>query len=77
MPLTSTDTLGFVAGALTITAFLSRSEVLATRDQGGISLRMYSLFTAGVALGLIYGVALANWPIILWNLITCCWRVAC
>ncbi len=71
MPLTSTDTLGFVAGALTTTAFLPQVlKSWQTRDLSGISLRMYSLFTAGVALWLIYGVALANWPIILWNLIT-------
>jgi len=71
MPLTSLDSLGFVAGALTTAAFLPQVlKSWQTRDLSGISLRMYSLFTAGVALWLLYGIALANRPIILWNLIT-------
>jgi MtN3 and saliva related transmembrane protein len=71
MPLTSIDSLGFVAGALTTAAFLPQVlKSWQTRDLSGISLRMYSLFTAGVALWLLYGIALANRPIILWNLIT-------
>ena len=71
MPLNSIDTLGFVAGALTTTAFLPQVlKSWQTRDLSGISLRMYSLFTAGVALWLTYGIAVANQPIILWNLIT-------
>ena len=71
MHLTSLDTLGFVAGALTTAAFIPQVlKSWQTRDLSGISLRMYSLFTAGVALWLLYGVALANWPIVLWNVIT-------
>ena len=31
---------------------------------------MYSLFTAGVALWLIYGITLTSWPIIIANAIT-------
>ena len=31
---------------------------------------MYSLFTLGVALWLLYGILLQSWPIILANLIT-------
>ena len=70
MPLISIDTLGFIAGALTTTAFLPQVlKSWQTRDLSGISLRMYSLFTAGVALWLVYGIALANRPIVLWNLI--------
>ncbi len=71
MPLTSLDSLGFVAGALTTAAFVPQVlKSWQTRDLSGISLRMYSLFTAGVALWLLYGIALANRPIIVWNLIT-------
>jgi MtN3 and saliva related transmembrane protein len=71
MPLTSLDALGFVAGALTTAAFIPQVlKSWQTRDLSGISLRMYSLFTAGVALWLVYGVTLANRPIILWNLVT-------
>jgi MtN3 and saliva related transmembrane protein len=71
MRLTSLDALGFVAGALTTAAFIPQVlKSWQTRDLSGISLRMYSLFTAGVALWLVYGIALANRPIILWNLVT-------
>jgi len=71
MHLTLIDALGFVAGALTTSAFLPQVlKSWQTRDLSGISLRMYSLFTAGVALWLVYGIALANRPIILWNLVT-------
>jgi MtN3 and saliva related transmembrane protein len=71
MPLTSLDSLGFLAGALTTAAFVPQVlKSWQTRDLTGISLRMYSLFTAGVALWLLYGIALANRPIMVWNLIT-------
>jgi MtN3 and saliva related transmembrane protein len=36
----------------------------------GISLGMYSLFTVGVALWLVYGILLVAWPIIIANVIT-------
>jgi len=41
-----------------------------SRDLAGISLRMYGLFTTGVALWLLYGIALGSWPIIVCNAIT-------
>ena len=43
---------------------------LRTRDTRGISLAMYSAFTAGVALWLLYGLALGQWPIIVANAVT-------
>ena len=71
MHLTPIDTLGFIAGALTTAAFVPQVlKSWQTRDLSGISLRMYSLFTAGVALWLIYGIALTSWPIIIANAIT-------
>jgi MtN3 and saliva related transmembrane protein len=36
----------------------------------GVSLGMYSLFTLGVALWLMYGVLLDAWPIIIANTVT-------
>jgi MtN3 and saliva related transmembrane protein len=36
----------------------------------GISLTMYAAFTVGVALWLLYGLALGAWPIILSNVVT-------
>ncbi|MFY7942389.1 MAG: SemiSWEET transporter, partial [Burkholderiaceae bacterium] len=41
-----------------------------TRDVSGISLGMYSVFTAGVALWLAYGWVLQAWPIVVANLVT-------
>jgi MtN3 and saliva related transmembrane protein len=41
-----------------------------TRDVSGISLSMYSLFTVGVALWLVYGILMLAWPIIIANTIT-------
>ena len=43
---------------------------LRTRDVSGISLGMYSSFTVGVALWLVYGILLVAWPIIIANVIT-------
>jgi MtN3 and saliva related transmembrane protein len=71
MHLTLLDLLGFIVGTLTTAAFLPQVlKSWQTRDLSGISLRMYSLFTAGVALWLIYGIALTSWPIIIANAIT-------
>jgi len=41
-----------------------------TKDVRGISLGMYSAFTAGVALWLVYGLLLQAWPIVIANVIT-------
>jgi MtN3 and saliva related transmembrane protein len=71
MALTSIDALGFVAGALTTAAFVPQVlKSWSTRDLSGISLRMYGLFTTGVALWLLYGIALVSWPVIICNAVT-------
>lgn len=65
------DGVGYAAAALTTVSFLP--QVLRswrTRDMSGVSLGMYSLFTLGVALWLMYGVLLDAWPIIIANAIT-------
>ena len=36
----------------------------------GISLGMYSVFTLGVALWLVYGMLLGVWPIVVANVVT-------
>ncbi|OZB71150.1 MAG: hypothetical protein B7X36_12825, partial [Thiomonas sp. 14-64-326] len=41
-----------------------------TRDVSGISLGMYTLFTAGVALWLAYGVTQRSWPLVGANAVT-------
>jgi MtN3 and saliva related transmembrane protein len=71
MALTTVDLIGFTAGALTTAAFVPQVvKSWQTRDLRGVSLRMYSLFTLGVALWLAYGIAVTSWPVIVCNAIT-------
>jgi MtN3 and saliva related transmembrane protein len=66
-----TDWIGSVAAILTTASFVPQAwHTFRTRDVSGISLSMYSLFTAGVALWLVYGILMAAWPIIIANMIT-------
>ena len=65
------DWVGSVAAFLTTASFIPQAwQTVRTRDVSGISLGMYSLFTAGVALWLVYGVLMEAWPIIIANIIT-------
>jgi len=71
MPLNLADIVGYAAAVLTTVAFFPQVlKSWQTRDLSGVSLTMYSLFTAGVALWLTYGVLLGTWPIIIANGIT-------
>jgi MtN3 and saliva related transmembrane protein len=45
-------------------------HTLRTRDVSGISLGMYTSFTLGIALWLVYGITLGDWPIIAANAVT-------
>ena len=61
----------YSAAFLTTIAFLPQAiQSWRTRDLSGISLGMYSLFTAGVGLWLIYGLVIEKWPLILANALT-------
>ncbi len=65
------DLVGYAAATLTTLAFIPQTlQSWRTRDLSGVSLGMYSLFTLGVALWLLYGVVLESWPIIIANTIT-------
>jgi MtN3 and saliva related transmembrane protein len=65
------DLIGYAAAALTTGSFLPQAILtLRTRDTRGISLAMYGAFTAGVALWLVYGIALGEWPIVVANAVT-------
>jgi MtN3 and saliva related transmembrane protein len=65
------DWIGTVAACLTTASFVPQAwHTFRTRDVSGISLGMYSLFTVGVALWLVYGILLVAWPIIIANAIT-------
>ncbi len=66
-----TDAIGTIAACLTTASFVPQVwHTLRTRDVRGISLGMYSLFTVGVMLWLVYGILLMAWPIIIANAIT-------
>ncbi len=65
------DSIGSVAASLTTVSFVPQVwQVWKTRQTQAISLGMYSLFTLGVALWLVYGILLVSWPIIIANSIT-------
>jgi MtN3 and saliva related transmembrane protein len=69
--MTAHDTLGYLAATLTTASFVPQAWLtLKTRDVSGISLGMYSVFTVGVALWLVYGISLGEWPIIVANALT-------
>lgn len=65
------DFVGSIAATLTTLAFLPQAiQSYRTRDLSGISLPMYSVFTLGVAMWLVYGLLKQDWPIIIANTIT-------
>ncbi len=65
------ETIGYAAATLTTLAFIPQAlHSWKTRDLSGVSLTMYSLFTLGVGLWLIYGLYLGSWPIIIANSVT-------
>ena len=65
------DLIGYLAASLTTASFVPQAWLtFKTRDVRGISLGMYSVFTAGVALWLLYGLSLGAWPIVVANAIT-------
>ena len=65
------DWVGGAAAFLTTASFIPQAwKTFRSKDVSGISLTMYSLFTLGVALWLVYGVLLMAWPIIIANTIT-------
>jgi MtN3 and saliva related transmembrane protein len=69
--LTGIEWVGYIAACLTTGSFLPQAVLtLRTRNVSGISLGMYSAFTLGVGMWLLYGLALGAWPIIVANAIT-------
>ncbi|HTH16465.1 MAG TPA: SemiSWEET transporter [Magnetospirillum sp.] len=67
----ATDAVGSAAATLTTLAFVPQVvKTLKTRQTRDISLSMWALFCAGVALWLVYGVILGAAPIVLANAAT-------
>jgi MtN3 and saliva related transmembrane protein len=65
------DAIGYVAATLTTIAFVPQAwKTWKTKSAAGVSLRMYAIFTLGVALWLAYGVMIGAWPVIVANVVT-------
>ena len=67
----SSSSVGMLAAFLTTAAFVPQVvRVMRTRDTHAISLWMYLMFSAGVALWCVYGLLLDLWPVVLANGVT-------
>ncbi len=67
----SPESIGYIAAVLTTSSFLPQAILtIKTKDTESLSLGMYSAFTLGVLLWLIYGVYLDDNAIIFANAIT-------
>ena len=63
--------IGLVAGLLTTTAFIPQVwKIYRTKSGKDISGRMFSLFSFGIVLWLVYGILLKSVPLILSNVVT-------
>ena len=63
--------VGYLAAILTTASFLPQALLtLKTRDTESLSLGMYSIFTLGVSLWLVYGLSISDKAIIFSNAIT-------
>ncbi|NMC49129.1 MAG: SemiSWEET transporter [Desulfovibrio sp.] len=62
------DVAGYAAGILTTTAFLPQVvKTYRTRSVRDISLAMYLLFTCGILLWLLHGLAVGSGPVVAAN----------
>jgi MtN3 and saliva related transmembrane protein len=62
---------GYAAAVLTTGSFVPQAVMtIRTRNTSSISLAMYVIFTLGVALWLLYGIAVQSGPMILANTVT-------
>ena len=67
----SVTLIGYFAGFLTTVAFVP--QILKTwksKSASDLSLGMFLVFSLGVLCWLIYGILLAEFPIIFWNTVT-------
>lgn len=63
--------IGFIAAILTTVAFVPQIlKIWRARSAKDVSLGMYTVFTIGVVLWLVYGILIDSWPVILANCVT-------
>lgn len=71
MQMSLVDVVGLAGAALTTVCWLPQAaKILRERDTRAISLPATAAFTLGILLWLIYGLALADWPLIGSNIVT-------
>jgi MtN3 and saliva related transmembrane protein len=67
----TTELFGYLAATLTTVSFVPQViQVWRTKHTKDISLGMYSIFTVGIAVWLVYGILLGSMPIIIANCVT-------
>ena len=65
------ESIGVTGAALTTLCWLPQAiKIISEKETRAISLPATTAFTLGVALWLIYGIAIADWPLIGSNAIT-------
>ena len=65
------ELVGYLAASLTTLSFVPQAlHTFRTKDVRGISLGMYSAFTVGIAMWLLYGLLIQAWPVVVANVIT-------
>ena len=63
--------VGLLAGFLTTVSFVPQiQKIWKTKSAEDVSRKMFLAVALGVALWLVYGIALKQWPIIIWNSIS-------
>ncbi len=71
MTSTITHFIGIIGATLTTGCWIPQAvRLIRTRDARAISIVGTTIFTTGVGCWLIYGIALANWPLIASNAVT-------
>lgn len=71
MKLDLVSAVGFLAAFCTTISFLPQAvKTIRTKDTSGISLSMYSIFTAGTLFWLIYGITSSSLPVAVANAVT-------
>ncbi|HAM98803.1 MAG TPA: hypothetical protein DCQ26_09360 [Marinilabiliales bacterium] len=69
--MTLTSFIGFLAAILTTSAFIPQAyKTIRTRNTKGLSLFMYLIFSVGVALWLVYGISIGDYPVMVANAVT-------
>jgi MtN3 and saliva related transmembrane protein len=65
------EVLGIIAAICTTSSFVPQAyQIIKTRDTKSISLLMYTVFSIGVFLWLLYGLALNILPVVVANAVT-------